>query len=93
MDKLLDYLRENFNEEDRWIRIVGADWFADDLTLNLSMQFDDRDAELWEVACEGVVKELLCARGASGLTLSAHSPLLKPSAVFRHPWRTGSSIP
>lgn len=78
MDKLLDYLRENFNEEDIWIRIVGADWVTDDLTLKLVLQFDDRDPELWEVACAGVAKESLCARGASGLVLSASSPMLKP---------------
>jgi hypothetical protein len=47
--------------------------------LNLSISFnDDRDPQLWEVACEGVVEESLRSNGTSTLTMSAHSPLLMP---------------
>lgn len=79
MKELLESLNENFDDAEGWIRLVDADWFADDLKLNLSIQFhDDRDPELWEVSCLGVVEEYLCSNGAEVLTVSADSPLLKP---------------
>lgn len=79
MKELLDSLNANFDDAEGWIRLVDADWFADDLKLNLSIQFhDDRDAELWEVSCSGVVEDSLCSNGVDGLAVSADSPLLKP---------------
>lgn len=78
MKQLLDYLQEIFDDDDVWIRIVDANWVADDLTLTLSLRFDDREPELWEVACEGVVEESLCSKGASGLAVATSSPLLQP---------------
>lgn len=79
MKALLDSLDENFDDAEGWIRIVGADWFADNLKLELSIQFHDgREAELWEVACFGVVEESLRSDGTGLLTVSADSPLLKP---------------
>jgi hypothetical protein len=79
MKELLDSLDANFDDAEGWIRIVDADWFADELKLNLSIQFhDDRAPELWEVSCFEVVEESLCSNGAEVLTVSADSPLLKP---------------
>lgn len=79
MKELLDSLNANFDDAEGWIRLVDADWFADDLKLNLSIQFhDNHDAELWEVSCFGVVEEFLCSNGTGVLAVSADSPLLKP---------------
>ena len=79
MKELLDSLDTNFDDSEGWIRLVDADWFADDLKLNLSIRFhDDRDPELWEVSCFSVVEDSLCSNGAEVLTVSADSPLLKP---------------
>jgi hypothetical protein len=79
MKELLDALNADFDDAEGWIRIVGADWFADDLTLNLAIQFhDDRAPELWEVVCAGVVEESLCSKGADTLSIWTDSPLLKP---------------
>lgn len=79
MKELLDSLNANFDDVEGWIRLVDADWFADDLKLNLSIQFHDGCApELWEVSCVGVVEESLCSSGAEVITVSADSPLLKP---------------
>lgn len=77
MKELLESLEADFDDVEGWIRIVDADWFADDLKLNLSIQFNDRDAEMWEVACVGVVEESLCSQGVSTLAVSLDSPLLK----------------
>lgn len=79
MKELLESLNANFDDAEGWIRLVDAEWFADELKLNLSIQFhDDRAAELWEVSCFGVVEESLCSNGSEVLTVSADSPLLKP---------------
>jgi len=65
MKESLESLNENFDDAEGWIRLVDADWFADDLRLNLSIQFhDDRDPEFWEVSCSGVVEESLRSNGA-----------------------------
>lgn len=78
MKELLDSINENFDDADGWIRIVDADWFADDLRLNLSIKFhDNHEPELWEISCLGVVEESLCSEGAGGLAVSADSPLPK----------------
>jgi hypothetical protein len=79
MKELFDSLSANFDDAEGWIRLVDADWFADDLKLNLSIQFhDDRDPELWEISCFGGVEESLCSNGTGVLAVSANSPLLKP---------------
>lgn len=52
---------------------------ADDLRLGLSVKFNDEsEAELWEIACEGVVEEALSSDGTEILVLTSDSPLLKP---------------
>lgn len=79
MNALLERIDTEFDEADGWIRIVDADWMADDLRLNLSVKFNDEsEAELWEVACEGVVEEALSSDGTEVLILTTDSPLLKP---------------
>jgi hypothetical protein len=75
MQALLDLRAE---DDDGWVRIVDASWFDDELKLEVAIHFDgDRPAELWEIACAGVVEELICSGGAAGLTLSADAPCLK----------------
>lgn len=76
MHALLHLLAED--DDDGWIRIVDASWFDDELKLEVAIHFDGgRPAELWEIACYGVVEELICSGGAAGLTLSAEAPCLK----------------
>lgn len=76
MQALMDVLAED--DDDGWIRIVDASWFGDELKLEVAIQFDDgRPSELWEIACAGVVEELICSGGAEGLSLSAEAPCLK----------------
>ena len=79
MKDLLDSLNENFDDAEGWIRLVDANWCADGLKLNFSVQFHDgRDPELWAIACLGVVEESLCSSGTEALSVSSNSPLLKP---------------
>ncbi|MES2151460.1 MAG: hypothetical protein V4508_16915 [Pseudomonadota bacterium] len=79
MKELLDSLNADFDDAEGWIRLVDADWFADDLKLTLSIHFhDNRDVELWEVSCVGVVEDSLCSNETGVITVSADSPLLKP---------------
>jgi hypothetical protein len=78
MDKLLKRLQADFDDAEGWIRVVGADWFADDLHLDVSVQYHDgREAELWEIACTGVAENLLTASGSGSLTISTGSPLVR----------------
>ncbi len=79
MKELLNRISTDFDEADGWIRIVDADWIADDLRLNLAIHFNDAsESELWELECEGVVDEFLCSQGTEVITLRRDSPLLKP---------------
>jgi hypothetical protein len=79
MEQLLDRLREKFDESEGWIRIVDADWMADDLRVTLSiLLYEDAEIELWEVSCEGVVEESLSGEGVEILSISSESPLLMP---------------
>lgn len=78
MDELLKCLQADFDDAEGWIRVVGADWFADDLRLDVSVQYHDgREAELWEIACTGVAEDSLTASGSASLTISAESPLVR----------------
>jgi len=79
MKELFERLTSDFDDADGWIRIVDADWFADDLKLNLSIKFNDEsEAELWEIECTGVFEESLSSEGTGFLSLNSESPLLKP---------------
>jgi len=79
MKELLERLTSDFDDAEGWIRIVDADWFADDLRLSLSIKFNDEsEAELWKIECTGVFEESLSSEGTELLSLSLESPLLKP---------------
>lgn len=79
MITLLAALEAHFDDAEGGIRIVNAEWCEDDLELMLSITYhDDREAELWSISCHDVVEESLCSEWATGLEVSAHSPLLKP---------------
>jgi hypothetical protein len=79
MKELFDSLNADFDDAEGWIRIVDANWFADNLTLHLSIKFhDDREPELWDVSCSGVVEEFICSEHADDFAVSTDSPLLKP---------------
>lgn len=79
MKSLLAELDACFDDAEGGICIVGANWIESTLTLTLSITFHaDRQEELWEIACEGVAEESLHSEWAVGLSVSEHSPLLKP---------------
>ena len=61
MEELLARLDSEFDEAEGWIRIVDADWYANDLRLNISVSMDDESqSEIWEVSCVGVVEDKSC---------------------------------
>lgn len=79
MNELLKCLQSDFDDAEGSIRVVDADWFADDLKFGVSIQYhDDREAELWEIACTGVVEESLSASASGSLAVFTESPLLRP---------------
>lgn len=81
MEELLNKISELLDDSEGSIRIVDADWFSDDLRLNVSVQWnDDAEPELWEISCAGVVEESLCSEHVSNVYVSGDSPLLKPYA-------------
>ncbi|EKM30551.1 hypothetical protein VCHENC02_3728, partial [Vibrio harveyi] len=62
MKELLERIQTEFDEAEGNIRIVDADWYADDLRISLSVLMHNEAApELWEVQCIGVVEESLCS--------------------------------
>lgn len=79
MEELLTRLGSEFDAAEGWIRIVDADWYADDLRLNLSISMhEESQPELWEVSCAGVVEEFITSVGVETLSVSEESPLLMP---------------
>ena len=79
MNELLSRLDADLDPNPYWIRIVGADWFADDLRLDISLRTsDETEPELWEISCAGVYEESISSMGAETLLLSGNSLLLKP---------------
>jgi hypothetical protein len=79
MEELLARLNSEFDEAEGWIRIVDADWYADDLRLSLSvLMHDESNPEIWEVSCTGVIEESISSVGEEILTLLSDSPLLIP---------------
>lgn len=79
MEHLLKRLESEFDEAEGWIRIVDADWYADDLRLNLSISMhEESQPEMWEVSCAGVVEECIASVGEETLSVSDESPLLMP---------------
>ena len=79
MKELLKRLDTVFDPNEFWIRIVGADWFADDLRLDISIRTsDEAEPELWEISCNTVYDEVISSDATETLFLSSHSLLLKP---------------
>lgn len=79
MEELLARLDSEFDEAEGWIRIVDADWYANDLRLNISVSMDDESqSEIWEVSCVGVVEDSISSVGEEILTVLSESPLLIP---------------
>ena len=64
MKELLERIHSELDDAEGWIRIVDADWYADDLRLNLSISMHDEcEPELWEVSCTGVFEEYISSIG------------------------------
>lgn len=79
MNELLARINEEFCDSDGWLRIVGADWFDDDLRVDVSvLMCEDKEPELWEISCGQVFDERLSSEFAEAITLSNESPLLIP---------------
>ncbi|OAJ92790.1 hypothetical protein [Vibrio bivalvicida] len=79
MKELLERIQTEFDEAEGNIRIVDADWYADDLRISLSVLMHNEAApELWEVQCIGVVEESICSVEEELLSISKNSPLLIP---------------
>ena len=79
MKELLERIHAEFDDAEGWIRIVDADWYADDLKLNLSLKMHDgSEPELWEVSCSGVFEESISSVGEEVLSISSDSPILFP---------------
>ena len=79
MEELLERLSTEFDESEGWIRIVDADWVADNLRLTLSvLLYESTTPELWDISCLGVIEESLSSEGGEILSVSLESPLLKP---------------
>ncbi|MDT0602350.1 hypothetical protein [Thalassotalea castellviae] len=84
MDELLSAIDEHFDEAEGWIRIVDADWYADDLRVTLSVKMHDDDhPQLWEVECLETVEELISSYGSEALLLTANSQRLYPYKAER----------
>lgn len=79
MKELLKRINSEFDEAEGWIRIIDADWYADDLRLCLSVQMcDDSPPEVWEISCVGVVEESISSVDEESLTVLSESSLLIP---------------
>jgi|GEM_PF-6694221 len=79
MEELFSRLELEFDEAEGWIRIIDADWYADDLRLNLSISMhEESQPEVWEVSCYGVVEECINSVGVETVSVSEESPLLMP---------------
>ncbi|RBW51447.1 hypothetical protein [Marinobacter sp. F3R11] len=79
MEYLLRRLESEFDEAEGLIRIVDADWYADDLRINLSISMrEETQPEIWEVSCAGVVEERIASVGEETLSVSEESALLIP---------------
>ncbi|USD33724.1 MULTISPECIES: hypothetical protein [Vibrio] len=79
MKELLERIQTEFDEAEGNIRIVDADWYADDLRISLSvLMHNEAASELWEAQCIGVVEESICSVEEELLSISKNSPLLIP---------------
>lgn len=79
MDELLALINKEFCDSDGWLRIVGADWYNDDLRLDVSvLMCEEKEPELWEINCGQVFDERLTSEFAETISLSGESLLLIP---------------
>ncbi|WP_283172905.1 hypothetical protein [Parathalassolituus penaei] len=79
MEELLAELNSEFDDAEGWIRIVDADWFADDLKIKLSVLINDEsEPDLWQLTCSGVVEESICSESFDSIYVLGESALLKP---------------
>ena len=77
MENLLKTIENEFTESDGWLRIVSADWYADTLRIELSIQFNDgAETQLWEISCENVIREKILSEWADYLFIEKTHPLL-----------------
>ncbi|NOV32414.1 hypothetical protein [Methylomonas sp. ZR1] len=79
MDELLAGIDKEFCDSDGSLRIVGANWFGDELRFDLAvLMCEEKETELWKIHCGQVFDERLCSEFAETITLSDDSPLLIP---------------
>ncbi|MBC3766466.1 hypothetical protein [Neptunicella marina] len=79
MQNLLSLIEKEFDEAEGWIRIVDANWYSNDLRLDVSISMhDESQPELWEISCDQVVEESINSTGTETIMLSSKSPLLIP---------------
>jgi hypothetical protein len=79
MEELLKAIEADFDEAEGWIRIVDANWYADDLRVTMSVKMHDDDyPQLWEVECFGTIEEQLSSCGSESILLTENSPKLSP---------------
>jgi len=77
MENLLKTIENEFSESDGWFRIVGADWYADNLRIELSVLLnDDTEPQLWAISCEHVIREEIISESAGFLYIERNHPLL-----------------
>lgn len=77
MENLLKTIENEFSESDGWFRIVGADWYADTLRIELSVSLNnDAEQQLWAISCEHVIREEIVSECAGYLYLEGNHPLL-----------------
>lgn len=79
MDKLFELIEQDFDTAEGWMEIKSADWFSEDLRINLLVSFyEESTPQLWQISCDGVVEELICSKYAETVSVSENSPLLMP---------------
>lgn len=79
MDELLARLDDEFWDNDGLLGIVGAQWFEDDLRLQVEVLLcQEKEPERWEINCGQVFAQRICARFAEVITLTEDSLLLIP---------------
>lgn len=79
MNELFARIGEDFWEGDGWVRIISADWLADELRLEISIKLGGLDKpEVWEINCGKVFEERLRSECSNSFFLTNDSPVLIP---------------
>ena len=77
MEILLKTIESEFDEADGWFRIVGADWYADNLRVDVCVAFNDsKEKQVWEISCEQVFSEHIVSEYAGFLSVVKNHPLI-----------------